>query len=200
MCIRDRPYTEIANLMRAMGYYPTLLEIENMQNEIKYSGFFESGGQFTNEIDLSEFVRLYVNHRPVYGVGKEQIEEALNEISKPIHRKSREDYLSILRNEGKDDGMKALFLPTQEISKEEFLEMLQNYGEKMTYEEIKSCINTLMGEGAIDDPNFIPETITADFLIKNLLQFEEVNEEANEQGMYTNEEQNELQEQEDEDN
>lgn len=31
------PLKEIPNLMIALGYYPSIKEIENMQNEIKYS-------------------------------------------------------------------------------------------------------------------------------------------------------------------
>jgi len=29
-----------------------------------------------NAVDLNTFIRLFVNHRPVYGIGKNNIEEA----------------------------------------------------------------------------------------------------------------------------
>ena len=48
-----------------------------MQAEVKYSSFLEAG-EFIQECDLETFVRLFVNHRPVYGIGKQNIETALN--------------------------------------------------------------------------------------------------------------------------
>lgn len=59
--------------MRAVGFYPSTLEIENMINEIKYSEYLETN-EFKKEITVSEFIKLYTNHRPVFGIGKEQIE------------------------------------------------------------------------------------------------------------------------------
>jgi Ca2+-binding EF-hand superfamily protein len=35
------PLDELPNLMRAMGYYPTMQEVENMKNEVKFSNFTE---------------------------------------------------------------------------------------------------------------------------------------------------------------
>jgi hypothetical protein len=37
------PLEELPNLMRAMGYYPTNMEVENMKNEVKFSNFAETG-------------------------------------------------------------------------------------------------------------------------------------------------------------
>lgn len=46
-----------------------------MINEVKYSNFAETTQQ-VNAVDLDTFIRLFVNHRPVYGIGKNNIEEA----------------------------------------------------------------------------------------------------------------------------
>lgn len=67
------PLDELPNLMRAMGYYPTNMEVENMKNEVKFSNFAETG-QHVNAVDLNTFIRLFVNHRPVYGIGKNNIQ------------------------------------------------------------------------------------------------------------------------------
>ena len=37
------PLEELPNLMRAMGYYPTEMEIQNMKDEVKFSYFTETG-------------------------------------------------------------------------------------------------------------------------------------------------------------
>jgi cilia- and flagella-associated protein 251 len=66
------PLDELPNLMRAMGYYPTQQEVDNMKDEVKFSNFAETG-QHVNAVDLDTFIRLFVNHRPVYGIGKNNI-------------------------------------------------------------------------------------------------------------------------------
>ncbi len=47
-----------------------------MENEVKYSKYAETG-QFTSRVTFDEFLKYYVNHRPVYGVEAEDIEKAL---------------------------------------------------------------------------------------------------------------------------
>ena len=46
-----------------------------MKDEVKFSIFAETG-QHVNAVDINTFIRLFVNHRPVYGIGKNNIEEA----------------------------------------------------------------------------------------------------------------------------
>jgi Ca2+-binding EF-hand superfamily protein len=74
------PLCELANLMRAMGYYPTQMEVTNMENEVQFSHFAETG-QKADSVDLNTFIRLFVNHRPVYGIGKNNIEEAFKALT-----------------------------------------------------------------------------------------------------------------------
>lgn len=62
-------------MMRSMGFYPTNQEIENMKNEIKFSKYLDSG-EYVTELELNTFLQLYVNHKPVYGIGKNQIVDA----------------------------------------------------------------------------------------------------------------------------
>ena len=99
-------------MMRALGYYPSVQEIENMNNEIKYSKY--ENGQYVKELDLNMFVKLFVNHRPAYSIVKNQIEDALNTI--------------VNSEENKE---------AKQITKERFLEILQKEGEKMSFMEIK---------------------------------------------------------------
>jgi hypothetical protein len=69
------PLEELPNLMRAMGYYPTEQEVQNMNDEVKFS-IFSDEGKATTSVELDQFIKLFVNHRPVYGIGKNNIEEA----------------------------------------------------------------------------------------------------------------------------
>ena len=73
------PVEELPNLMRAMGHYPTNQEETNMIAEVEYSNFTETGQKVTS-FDLDTFVKLFVNHRPVYGIGKPHIEQAFSTI------------------------------------------------------------------------------------------------------------------------
>lgn len=73
------PLVELPNLMRAMGYYPTEHEVKQMTDEVIFSEFSEDGKK-TYSVDLNTFIRLFVNHRPVYGIGKNNIEEAFTSL------------------------------------------------------------------------------------------------------------------------
>lgn len=74
------PLEELPNLMRAMGYYPTEQEVQNMNDEVKFSIFSDEGKATTN-VELNQFIKLFVNHRPVYGIGKNNIEDAFKVLS-----------------------------------------------------------------------------------------------------------------------
>ncbi|KYN30405.1 WD repeat-containing protein 66 [Trachymyrmex septentrionalis] len=66
---------QISNLMRAIGYFPTNKEVENIMTEVWYKQYVETG-KLIEKITFEEFVRLYVNHRPVFGIGMRHIKEA----------------------------------------------------------------------------------------------------------------------------
>jgi Ca2+-binding EF-hand superfamily protein len=74
------PLDELPNLMRAMGYYPTQQEVQNMKDEVKFSVYSEFGDP-TTSVDMDTFIKLFVNHRPVYGIGKNNIEDAFKALA-----------------------------------------------------------------------------------------------------------------------
>ena len=51
-----------------------------MINEIKFSKYLETGEQIS-ELEINTFLKLYVNHKPVNGVTKGQIHDALRTLS-----------------------------------------------------------------------------------------------------------------------
>ena len=73
------PLRELPYLMRAMGYYPTEMEVSNRKEEVRYSHFSETGDT-RDSIKIEDFIKLFVNHRPVYGIGKNDIEQAFRDL------------------------------------------------------------------------------------------------------------------------
>lgn len=108
------PLREIPNVMRALGFYPTDQEIQHMCSEVKYSRFAETT-QAVESIGLKDLIRLYVNHRPVFGVGKAQIEHAFTVLG----------------------ARPSLRWETLE-------KRLLHMGEAMDDEELRSCLNALI--------------------------------------------------------
>lgn len=48
-------------------------------NEIKFSKYVETG-EYVTELDLDDFIRLFVNHRPVFGLDTKRIEWAFEKL------------------------------------------------------------------------------------------------------------------------
>eukprot|EP00501_MAST-03F_sp_TOSAG23-6_P001130 GSMAST32.ASY1.ANO1.1173.1 assembled CDS len=120
-CLNDREITgkitlsEIPNIMRALGYYPSKWECARMCNEIKYSNFVQSG-KIETLIDLDCLIKLYVNHRPLFTVDKEAITKAFETLTQG----------------------------TMELEWKELLSRLKNEGECMSNEEMDACLHALV--------------------------------------------------------
>ncbi|ETW03271.1 hypothetical protein H310_04779, partial [Aphanomyces invadans] len=114
------PLLEIPHVMRALGFYPTELEIQNMCSEVKYSCFTETT-KTVDAVDLAAFVKLYTNHRPVCGIGKKQIEDAFHILS----------------------GLRGPSLKWADLKAK-----LLTMGEPMSEEELSSCLRALLGDEA----------------------------------------------------
>merc|ERR1712232_340060 len=102
--------------MRALGFYPTKFEINRMCNEVKYADFTETG-KLKRLISLDDFIKLYVNHRPVFGVGKEDIAKAFNALSNGDSK----------------------------LNWKKLLDRLQVEGERLSKQEIAACMQALTG-------------------------------------------------------
>ncbi|KAG6619353.1 WD repeat-containing protein 66 [Phytophthora cinnamomi] len=124
------PLREIPNVMRALGFYPTDEEIQHMVSEVRYSRFTETSRP-VESIGLHDFIKLYVNHRPVFGVGKAQIERAFKILASVSKAPGDED----------DNGPATLRWDQLEAR-------LLHSGEPMSEEELRSCLAALLATGS----------------------------------------------------
>ncbi|XP_074061665.1 cilia- and flagella-associated protein 251 isoform X2 [Macrotis lagotis] len=154
------PLSELPFLMRAIGFYPSEEQIDDMLNEVKFSEYVDTG-KLVDSINLPEFVKVYINHRPPFGQTMSEIRNAFK-------------VLGYLNKDGK-----------MAIKREDFLELLLTKGEHMTEEELSDCFSTLFGlnpEGWKSEPatlshkgsdicleEELPEEITAEIFTTDIL-------------------------------
>jgi hypothetical protein len=159
------PLAEIPNLMRALGYYPSEREVSNMVNEVKYADF-TTLGTVKDQIALDEFIALYVNHRPVFGVNKAQIEQAFNVLSKGA------------ANHEMGDGGAAQLHGFADASKPidwgSLKEHLLSAGESLTEDDLATCLRALTG---LED---LPEgDLSSEAFVEQVLGFEDYSVQSN---------------------
>lgn len=131
------PLKEIQNLIIALGFYPTLQEIKNIQNEV----LDMKKGKNTN-LRLEEFVKLFVNHRPVYGLSIGDLAEQFRVISDNEER----------------------------IGRKEFIQVLTRYGEIFSKEDLQMYLKILRGNEEVD--SVLPESFDLMYLLHEIFGFE----------------------------
>ncbi|KAM9099738.1 cilia- and flagella-associated protein 251 [Sarcophilus harrisii] len=143
------PLSELPFVMRAIGFYPSEEQIDDMLNEIKFGEYVDTG-KLADSIDLPEFVKLYINHRPPFGQTISDIRKAFKILGTP-----------------NEDGEMA-------IEREHFLELLLTKGEHMTEEELSDCFTVLFG---LNPEGWKSEPATLDYKGSNIRLEEELPEE-----------------------
>ncbi|KAJ1093171.1 hypothetical protein NDU88_006278 [Pleurodeles waltl] len=154
------PLKEVPFIMRALGFYPTEQEIEDMLNEVKFSEYVNTGKQVT-DISLGELLRLYCNHRPAFGISMAELQQAFR-------------VLGVEDEKGE-----------WAVDRGELLHLLQTQGEHMTEEELAEHLTTLIGlnpeGGSSETGSFdltgsatlleqeIPQTITSRMFASEIL-------------------------------
>ncbi|XP_039735308.1 cilia- and flagella-associated protein 251 isoform X1 [Pteropus medius] len=155
ICLSELPF-----VMRAIGFYPSEEKIEDMFNEIRFSEYVDSG-EIVDKINLPDFLKVYLNHRPPFGNTMYAIERSFN-------------ILGYTNSKGK-----------KVIRREDFLKLLLTKGEHMTEEELSDCLATLLGlnpEGWKSEPaaastkgsqlcleDELPDEITAEIFATEIL-------------------------------
>lgn len=76
----------------------------------------------TTHVGLDTFIKLFVNHRPVYGIGKNNIQEAFSQLIKDIGS------------------------TTDSISRSEFVSLLAEGTEGIQMQELEKDLLLLIGE------------------------------------------------------
>ncbi|XP_053783732.1 cilia- and flagella-associated protein 251 isoform X2 [Desmodus rotundus] len=112
--------SEVPFVMRAISFYPSEEKIEDMFNEIKFSEYVDSG-RMIDRINLPNFLKIYLNHRPPFGNTMNAIQRSFDILGHP-----------------NSEGQKV-------IQREDFLKLLLTKGEHMTEEEMSDCFETLLG-------------------------------------------------------
>ena len=67
------PLFLMPDVLRGLSFYPTEQEVDDLVNEVKFSRYAETG-ELVSGVDLATLVKLYINHRPVTGVGADSVE------------------------------------------------------------------------------------------------------------------------------
>ncbi|CAH0718741.1 unnamed protein product, partial [Brenthis ino] len=140
------PINSLPDLMRALGYFPTEYEVENLLIEAKYKVYQKVP---STEIDFEEFVKLYLNHRPAFGENFKKIKNAFRHFTTG-------ESLS--------------------LSRDEFIDMITNYGECFPRDLCWYLLSILNGHTFEDrasmmegDFSFLPEEITFEELANNII-------------------------------
>ncbi|XP_032166601.1 cilia- and flagella-associated protein 251 isoform X2 [Mustela erminea] len=155
ICLSELPF-----VMRAIGFYPSEEKIEDMFNEVRFSEYVDTG-KLIDKINLPDFFKVYLNHRPPFGNTMRGIQESF-------------DILGFTNSKGK-----------KAIRREDFLNLLLTKGEHMTEEEMSDCFATLFGlnpEGWKSEPvassvkgseicleEELPDEITAEIFTMDIL-------------------------------
>ncbi|KAG6448660.1 cilia- and flagella-associated protein 251 isoform X2 [Manduca sexta] len=142
------PIDSLPDLMRALGFFPSEYEVENLLEEAKYKVYLYNP---VTEIDFEEFVKLYINHRPAFGYNYKKLRNAFRNFA----YMQKEVY---------------------KMHRDEFIDMLENYGERFPRELSWYLLSILSGHSAEDRANmsegdfsFLPEEITFSDLVTNIL-------------------------------
>ncbi|CAG9575179.1 conserved hypothetical protein [Leishmania major strain Friedlin] len=147
------PFSQMPNLLRSLCYYPSEKEIGHLTYEVAnmYGPRDEPLAEVNVDailLDFSQFMRLYINYRPVFGITRQDIEAAFRAL-------------------GADRV-------TGEINRDHLFHLLSTEGESLKSSEVAAALTSLLGDGIRLE--MLEDVITARTFAKNLLGFEDYDE------------------------
>ncbi|KAG5477566.1 hypothetical protein CUR178_05271 [Leishmania enriettii] len=148
------PFSQMPNLLRSLCYYPSEQEIGHLTYEVAnmYGPRDEALAEVDVDsilLDFSQFMRFYINYRPVFGITRQDIEAAFRAL-------------------GADSV-------TGEISRDRLFQLLSTVGEPLKSNEVAAALTSLLGDGIRLE--MLEDVITARTFAENLLGFEDYDEE-----------------------
>ncbi|KAK3912151.1 Cilia- and flagella-associated protein 251 [Frankliniella fusca] len=151
------PVCELPDVMRALGFFPSQSQINTMVSEVL--------NRCGENLSSSDLVKLYVNHKPVFGTALAKLREAFDAFAYPIEgtdetAMTREKFLSILLDRGE-----ALDLDEAQSVLRELLQVETDTEAEGQYSYL------LMDEASRREKLFyyLPETITFSYFVDTLL-------------------------------
>jgi len=142
------PIKQLGNMMRSLGFYPSQREVDEITLEARLVAKEAVAKDPTrtsdDSLNFDEFLTMYVNHRPIFGVSKEQIADAFSVLSM--------------------DGQGTL-------SRDSLLRALASHDESLAGDDLAQCLRMLVG---VDDPAAaIPDQIDAKTFAEAILGFQD---------------------------
>lgn len=67
------------NRQESLSYFE---QVEDMLNEVKLGQYTETG-EYITDITLAELIKLYINHRPAFGISAEELVTAFEVLGEP---------------------------------------------------------------------------------------------------------------------
>ena len=145
------PIEDIPALFRALGFYPTDKEIDDIINEVeitskpyiyikmtidnlflkvKYSDYVNTG-KLRVDLGLEECLKLFINHKPVRGEDISELKKVFKIIGKP--KEKEEDQLAVGRTE--------------------LINFLKTRGEIFKEKDFINCVRPLFGKNGSQERN-----------------------------------------------
>ena len=128
--------------MRSLGFYPSEKEVEGLMTEAQVMAK-AAGRDAADSLSFDELLQLYVNHRPVFGISKEQIQEAFDTIGVDVDSK---------------------------VSRDALFRALAQHDEGITGDDLAQCLRALMGT---DDVKSLKKRLGAKEFAEEILGFDD---------------------------
>lgn len=93
------PLDAVPNLMRALGYYPSQAEIQDMVDELEHQAAIKVKPPPTS-IDFNSFVSLYLRYRPEVPISQNELEAAFRVLGGETGKVNREKLVALLLSRG----------------------------------------------------------------------------------------------------
>jgi len=134
------PFSMVPLIIQSLGFYPSKADIHSLMVDLRAQ---LANSEHPDEVTLEQFLKVYINHKPVFDLQKDDIAKALVELGADAR--------------------------TGAISREDLIHALSNYGEKMTDGEISSVFGDLCGSESIDEA--LPAVLDCNLLTEEVLGF-----------------------------